>query len=63
MHDLISQGASACPDEDEEESLVVTLPMQAHHAMEKMEEFVHKVMSSAVLKFLAIKSVITVALY
>lgn len=50
-YDLISQGASACPDEDDEESLVlVTLPMQAHHAMEKMEEFVHKVTSSAILK-------------
>lgn len=31
-------------DEDEEEE-VLTLPLQAHHAMEKMEEFVHKVIS------------------
>ncbi|XP_073675008.1 adiponectin receptor protein 1b isoform X1 [Garra rufa] len=45
-----SRGASAFPDEDENEDQdedegvrVVTLPMQAHHAMEKMEEFVHKV--------------------
>ncbi|XP_018964313.1 adiponectin receptor protein 1-like isoform X2 [Cyprinus carpio] len=43
-----SRGASAFPDEDENEDeeqglRVVTLPMQAHHAMEKMEEFVHKV--------------------
>ncbi|XP_043103649.1 adiponectin receptor protein 1b isoform X1 [Puntigrus tetrazona] len=44
-----SRGASAFPDEDEDEDeegrglRVVTLPMQAHHAMEKMEEFVHKV--------------------
>lgn len=29
---------------DEEDDLrMVTLPLQAHHAMEKMEEFVHKV--------------------
>lgn len=48
---LTLQGASAFPDEDEDEEeeeegglRVVTLPMQAHHAMEKMEEFVHKVM-------------------
>uniref|UniRef100_A0A8C2EMD3 Adiponectin receptor protein 1-like n=1 Tax=Cyprinus carpio TaxID=7962 RepID=A0A8C2EMD3_CYPCA len=38
-----SRGASAFPDEDENEDeeqglRVVTLPMQAHHAMEKMEE-------------------------
>lgn len=44
---MLLQGASAFQDEDEEEEeeglRVVTLPMQAHHAMEKMEEFVHKV--------------------
>lgn len=45
---MLLQGASAFPDEDENEDeeqglRVVTLPMQAHHAMEKMEEFVHKV--------------------
>uniref|UniRef100_A0A673K306 Adiponectin receptor protein 1-like n=1 Tax=Sinocyclocheilus rhinocerous TaxID=307959 RepID=A0A673K306_9TELE len=40
-----SRGASAFPDEDEDEGglRVAALPMQAHHAMEKMEEFVHKV--------------------
>uniref|UniRef100_A0A671LEK7 Adiponectin receptor 1 n=1 Tax=Sinocyclocheilus anshuiensis TaxID=1608454 RepID=A0A671LEK7_9TELE len=38
-----SRGASAFPDEDEGGLRVATLPMQAHHAMEKMEEFVHKV--------------------
>uniref|UniRef100_A0A8D2JRJ4 Adiponectin receptor 1 n=1 Tax=Sciurus vulgaris TaxID=55149 RepID=A0A8D2JRJ4_SCIVU len=31
------------PQEEEEEEQVFTLPLQAHHAMEKMEEFVHKV--------------------
>lgn len=30
-------------DEDDEVGEVLTLPLQAHHAMEKMEEFVHKV--------------------
>ncbi|MEE6493155.1 hypothetical protein FKM82_016749 [Ascaphus truei] len=30
-------------DEEEEEVRVLTLPLQAHHAMEKMEEFVYKV--------------------
>ncbi len=43
---LLLQGTSAFPDEDEEEEeglRVITLPIQAHHAMEKMEEFVHKV--------------------
>uniref|UniRef100_A0A671FZG7 Adiponectin receptor 1 n=1 Tax=Rhinolophus ferrumequinum TaxID=59479 RepID=A0A671FZG7_RHIFE len=35
----------ACPvaPEEEEEVRVLTLPLQAHHAMEKMEEFVYKV--------------------
>uniref|UniRef100_G1M0J2 Adiponectin receptor 1 n=1 Tax=Ailuropoda melanoleuca TaxID=9646 RepID=G1M0J2_AILME len=35
----------ACPaaQEEEEEVRVLTLPLQAHHAMEKMEEFVYKV--------------------
>ncbi|KAG7332557.1 hypothetical protein KOW79_004391 [Hemibagrus wyckioides] len=48
------RGATAYPSEEEEEEeeddndeeddlQVVTLPLQAHHAMEKMEEFVHKV--------------------
>lgn len=46
------QGATAYPSEEEEDDdendeeddlRVVTLPLQAHHAMEKMEEFVHKV--------------------
>lgn len=36
------QGASVLPDDEEVEE-VLTLPLQAHHAMEKMEEFVHKV--------------------
>ncbi|XP_048409589.1 adiponectin receptor protein 1-like isoform X1 [Stegostoma tigrinum] len=32
------------PEEEEEEEVrVLTLPLQAHHAMEKMEEFVYKV--------------------
>ncbi|XP_015197781.2 adiponectin receptor protein 1a isoform X1 [Lepisosteus oculatus] len=39
-------GAAACPEEEEEEEeegvRVITLPLQAHHAMEKMEEFVYK---------------------
>uniref|UniRef100_A0A8C9WSY8 Adiponectin receptor 1a n=1 Tax=Sander lucioperca TaxID=283035 RepID=A0A8C9WSY8_SANLU len=30
-------------EEDDEVGEVLTLPLQAHHAMEKMEEFVHKV--------------------
>lgn len=30
-------------EDDDEVGEVVTLPLQAHHAMEKMEEFVHKV--------------------
>lgn len=30
-------------EEEEEEVRVLTLPLQAHHAMEKMEEFVYKV--------------------
>nr|AAH76349.1 Adiponectin receptor 1a [Danio rerio]AAI65131.1 Adipor1a protein [Danio rerio] len=43
---LQSEGAGALADdeeEDEEVGEVLTLPLQAHHAMEKMEEFVHKV--------------------
>uniref|UniRef100_A0A3B1K050 Adiponectin receptor 1a n=1 Tax=Astyanax mexicanus TaxID=7994 RepID=A0A3B1K050_ASTMX len=41
-----SQGASSDAveeDDDDEVGEVLTLPLQAHHAMEKMEEFVHKV--------------------
>ncbi|MBZ3880442.1 Adiponectin receptor protein 1 [Sciurus carolinensis] len=30
------------PQEEVEEVRVLTLPLQAHHAMEKMEEFVYK---------------------
>lgn len=30
-------------EDDDEVGEVLTLPLQAHHAMEKMEEFVHKV--------------------
>lgn len=30
-------------EEDDEVEEVLTLPLQAHRAMEKMEEFVHKV--------------------
>lgn len=30
-------------DDNDEVGEVLTLPLQAHHAMEKMEEFVHKV--------------------
>ncbi|KAM9523293.1 adiponectin receptor protein 1-like isoform 1-T2 [Salvelinus alpinus] len=41
---MMSEGASVLPDEEDEEvEEVLTLPLQAHHAMEKMEEFVHKV--------------------
>ncbi|CDQ72795.1 adiponectin receptor protein 1 isoform X2 [Oncorhynchus nerka] len=41
---MMSEEASVLPDEDDEEvEEVLTLPLQAHHAMEKMEEFVHKV--------------------
>uniref|UniRef100_A0A672FY99 Adiponectin receptor 1a n=1 Tax=Salarias fasciatus TaxID=181472 RepID=A0A672FY99_SALFA len=39
-------GAAMLADEEEEDDEVgevLTLPLQAHHAMEKMEEFVHKV--------------------
>ncbi|XP_045672803.1 adiponectin receptor protein 1 isoform X2 [Phyllostomus hastatus] len=35
--------ACPAPQEEEEEVRVLTLPLQAHHAMEKMEEFVYKV--------------------
>uniref|UniRef100_A0A3B1IUL2 Adiponectin receptor 1a n=1 Tax=Astyanax mexicanus TaxID=7994 RepID=A0A3B1IUL2_ASTMX len=41
-----TQGASSDAveeDDDDEVGEVLTLPLQAHHAMEKMEEFVHKV--------------------
>uniref|UniRef100_A0A8C1GJZ8 Adiponectin receptor 1a n=2 Tax=Cyprinus carpio TaxID=7962 RepID=A0A8C1GJZ8_CYPCA len=41
-----SEGASNLADDEEEDEDVgdvLTLPLQAHHAMEKMEEFVHKV--------------------
>lgn len=39
------KGASMLADEEEDDEVgeVLTLPLQAHHAMEKMEEFVHKV--------------------
>lgn len=40
------KGAAMLADEEEEDDEVgevLTLPLQAHHAMEKMEEFVHKV--------------------
>lgn len=40
------KGAPMLTDEEEdndEVGEVLTLPLQAHHAMEKMEEFVHKV--------------------
>ncbi|XP_042168973.1 adiponectin receptor protein 1-like [Oncorhynchus tshawytscha] len=45
---MMSEGASVLPDDDEDDDdeeveEVLTLPLQAHHAMEKMEEFVHKV--------------------
>lgn len=36
-------------EEDDEVGEVLTLPLQAHHAMEKMEEFVHKVSVSSQL--------------
>ncbi|KAF7236246.1 Adiponectin receptor protein 1 [Varanus komodoensis] len=37
------QPCPAAREEEEEEVRVLTLPLQAHHAMEKMEEFVYKV--------------------
>ncbi|KAM7159164.1 LOW QUALITY PROTEIN: adiponectin receptor protein 1-like [Molossus nigricans] len=39
-----AEGEQACPgpQEEEEEVRVLTLPLQAHHVMEKMEEFVYK---------------------
>ncbi|KAM5205451.1 adiponectin receptor protein 1 isoform 1-T9 [Hipposideros larvatus] len=37
------QACPVPPEEEEEEVRVLTLPLQAHHAMEKMEEFVYKV--------------------
>lgn len=40
------KGAPMLADEEEDDDEVgevLTLPLQAHHAMEKMEEFVHKV--------------------
>lgn len=42
---LQAEEEQACPvpQEEEEEVRVLTLPLQAHHAMEKMEEFVYKV--------------------
>ncbi|XP_062970676.1 adiponectin receptor protein 1 isoform X1 [Cynocephalus volans] len=42
---LQAEEDQACPvpQEEEEEVRVLTLPLQAHHAMEKMEEFVYKV--------------------
>uniref|UniRef100_A0A3B3CTL5 Adiponectin receptor 1a n=1 Tax=Oryzias melastigma TaxID=30732 RepID=A0A3B3CTL5_ORYME len=42
----VASNAAMLTDEDEEDDEVeevLTLPLQAHHAMEKMEEFVHKV--------------------
>ena len=44
----VSKGATMLGDDDEDDDEVgevLTLPLQAHHAMEKMEEFVHKVMT------------------
>ncbi|XP_037594046.1 dynein heavy chain 12, axonemal [Cebus imitator] len=40
-----AEGEQTCPvpQEEEEEVRVLSLPQQAHHAMEKMEEFVYKV--------------------
>ena len=46
---MLPQGATGLADEDEDYDDVggiLTLPLQAHHAMEKMEEFVHKVAST-----------------
>ncbi|KAJ3602372.1 hypothetical protein NHX12_030129, partial [Muraenolepis orangiensis] len=43
---LHTEGASMLGDDEEDDDEVgevLTLPLQAHHAMEKMEEFVHKV--------------------
>lgn len=38
-------------DDDDEVGEVLTLPLQAHHAMEKMEEFVHKVTMTSLFIF------------
>uniref|UniRef100_A0A3B4B8L4 Uncharacterized protein n=1 Tax=Periophthalmus magnuspinnatus TaxID=409849 RepID=A0A3B4B8L4_9GOBI len=40
-----TEGAAILGDKDDDDEVgeVLTLPVQAHHAMEKMEEFVHKV--------------------
>ncbi|CAH2221570.1 adiponectin receptor 1 [Pelobates cultripes] len=38
-----SHSGKVSQEEEEEEVRVLTLPLQAHHAMEKMEEFVYKV--------------------
>ena len=40
--------ACPAPQEEEEEVRVLTLPLQAHHAMEKMEEFVYKVQPAGI---------------
>lgn len=42
---ILLKGAAMLADEEEDDEVgeVLTLPLQAHHAMEKMEEFVHKV--------------------
>ncbi|KAJ8395390.1 hypothetical protein AAFF_G00033750 [Aldrovandia affinis] len=46
LMERVSTGATALPDDEEDDDESVrgmTLPLQAHHAMEKMEEFVYKV--------------------
>lgn len=46
LFNLFAKGALMLSDEEEEDDEVeevLTLPLQAHRAMEKMEEFVHKV--------------------
>lgn len=53
---ILLKGAAMLADDDEEDDEVgevLTLPLQAHHAMEKMEEFVHKVKRSSVAFYLA----------
>lgn len=51
-HVISLKGAAMLADEEEEDDEVgevLTLPLQAHHAMEKMEEFVHKVKMSSLI--------------
>lgn len=53
-YDCVVKGAAMLGDDEEDDDEVgevLTLPLQAHHAMEKMEEFVHKVMITTAFAF------------